>query len=55
MVLFKIFINELENGIECTNRELADDTRLSGTANTLEDRIKIQNDLHIPEEWLEIK
>ncbi|CAM5160171.1 unnamed protein product [Natator depressus] len=44
-VLFNIFINGLDNGTESTLIKFVDDTKLGGVANTLEDRIKTQNDL----------
>ena len=33
-VLFNIFINGIDSGIECSLREIADDTKLSGAVNT---------------------
>lgn len=50
-VLFSVFINYLDGGIECAPMKFAGDTKLSREADTSEGRATLQQDLDRLREW----
>ena len=45
-ILFNVFINDIDSGVECILSRFADDTKLCGAVNTPEGWDTIQRDLN---------
>ncbi|GAB0181763.1 mitochondrial enolase superfamily member 1 [Grus japonensis] len=54
LVLFNIFVDDMDSGIECALSNFTNDTKLCGAVNTLEGRDAIQRDLGRLERWARV-
>ena len=54
LMLFNIFISDVNSGFECTRSKFAYDTKLSGMVDVLEGSDAIQRDINKLERWAHV-